>query len=287
MVADPALTPLTRPLPLTVATVVALLAHAMVRPLSTFPFASFGVAVSCTVSPVVTLADAGLTPTDATGTSVTVRVAVPLFPSLVAVIVADPGATAVTRPLPFTVARAVLLLPHVTTRPASAFPLASFGVAVSCTVCPAVTLTDAGLTLTDATGTGVTVTVTAAVPVLVSLVAVIVVAPAATPVTSPLPFTVARAVLLLLQVTTRPASALPFASCGVAVSWTVCPVVILAEAGLTPTDATGTGVTVTVTAAVPVLVSLVAVIVVAPAATPVTSPLPFTVARAVLLLLQV
>ncbi len=219
IVADPGATAVTRPLPFTVARAVLLLPHVTARPASAFPLASFGVAVSCTVCPVVTLTDAGLTLTDATGTGVTVTADVPLCPSLVAVIVAEPGATAVTRPLPFTVARAVLLVPHVTTRPASAFPLASCGVAVSCTVCPAVTLTDAGLTLTDATGTGVTVTV--AVPVLVSLVAVIVVEPAATPVTSPLPFTVATVALLLPHVTTRPASAVPFVSRGVAVSWTV------------------------------------------------------------------
>ena len=82
------------------------------------------------------------------------RAAVPLCPSHVAVIVAEPAATPVTTPLPFTVAMPVLLLPHVTTRPASAFPLASRGVAVSCTVCPTVSVADAGLTPTDATRRG-------------------------------------------------------------------------------------------------------------------------------------
>jgi len=60
--------------------------------------------------------------------------AVPFFPSLVAVMVAEPAATPLTSPVPLTVATAVLLLPHVTTRPDSAFPLASRGVAVNCTV---------------------------------------------------------------------------------------------------------------------------------------------------------
>ena len=59
---------------------------------------------------------------------------VPLCPSLVAVIVAEPAAFAVTNPLPLTVATAVLPLAHVTTRPDKALPLASLGVAVSCTV---------------------------------------------------------------------------------------------------------------------------------------------------------
>src|SRR5690349_16052961 len=141
-------------------------------------------------------------------TDVTVTLALPLLPSLVAVIVADPAATPLTSPLPVTVATAVLPLAHVTTRPESALPLASFGVAVSCWVCPGGRLTVAGLTVTDATGT--VVTVIAAVPLLPSLVAVIVVAPGATPVTRPLPFTVATALLPLDQLMVRPDSGFPF-----------------------------------------------------------------------------
>src|SRR3989442_1240523 len=72
----------------------------------------------------------GSTGTEPAGGTVTVIAAVPLCPSLVAVIVATPAATAVTRPLPFTVAAAVLLLAQVTVRPDSGLPLASFGVAV-------------------------------------------------------------------------------------------------------------------------------------------------------------
>ena len=49
-------------------------------------------------------AEGGLTVTEATGTSATVTADVPLFPSLVAVMVADPAASAVTSPLPLTVA---------------------------------------------------------------------------------------------------------------------------------------------------------------------------------------
>ena len=65
------------------------------------------------------------------------------------------------------------------------------------------------------------VTVMADVPVLVSQVAVMVAGPAATPVTSPLLFTVAAAVLSLDQVTVRPDSGVPPAFFGVAVSWVV------------------------------------------------------------------
>src|SRR6267378_3941094 len=91
------------------------------------------------------------------GAAVTVTAAVPLWPSLRAVIIVVPTTNPLTRPLPFTLATAALLLAQVTTRPLSGVPLASLGVAVSCTVCPTVTLADAGLTATEATGTFVTV----------------------------------------------------------------------------------------------------------------------------------
>src|SRR5438874_513171 len=117
IVAEPATTPLTSPLELTVATAVLLLDHVIVRPVSALPLASFGVAV-----------------TEAAGTAVTVTVAVPLCPSLVAVIVAEPATLPVTSPLELTVATDVLELAHVITRPDKGLPLASFGVAVSCAV---------------------------------------------------------------------------------------------------------------------------------------------------------
>jgi len=182
------------------------------------------------------LADVGLTVTEATGTLVTVIAELPLCPSLVAVIVADPAALAVTSPLAFTVAAAVLLLAHVTTLPGSGVPLASRGVAVSCPVCPTVRPRLGGATLTVATGT--LVTVTAALPLCPSLVAVIVADPAALGVTSPLPFTVATTVSLLPHVTTRQ-RAFPAESRVVAPSCRVCPTCRPAVAGITVTDATG------------------------------------------------
>src|SRR5437773_7795583 len=141
---------------------------------------------------------------------VTVMADVPLRPSLVAVIVAEPAATPDTSPPPLTVATAVLLLLQVTVRPVSALPLPSLGVAVSGIVPPVATLAVAGLTVTDATGT--CTTVMADVPLCPSLVAVIVAVPATFPVTRPVVFTVATVVLLLDQVTVRPVSTLPFAS---------------------------------------------------------------------------
>ena len=162
---------------------------------------------------------AGVTSTDATGTGVTVIVEVPLFPSLVAVIVADPGVTPETRPLLLTVAAAVLALDHVTVRPESGFPPASLGVPVSCTVWPACTDAEGGVTSTVATGTFVTLI--DEVPLFPSLVAVIVAEPGVTPDTSPLLLTVATAMLELDHVTVRPESAVPPASLGVPVSCTV------------------------------------------------------------------
>src|SRR5207248_6157857 len=111
--------------------------------------------------------------------------------------------------------------------------------------------------------------------------------PAAFAVTSPLWLTVATEALPLDHVIARPASGLPPASCGVAVSCVVWPTCRLADVGLTVTDATGTGgCPVTVTAALPLCPPLVAVIVADPVATPVTSPLLFTVAIPGLLLDQ-
>jgi hypothetical protein len=65
----------------------------------------------------------------------TVIAEVPERASLVAVIVAEPAANAVTKPVLETVATAAALVVQVTVR-VSAVPAASRGVAVSCSVCP-------------------------------------------------------------------------------------------------------------------------------------------------------
>ena len=67
----------------------------------------------------------------ATGTCVTVTPAEPLMPSLVAVIVALPAATACTEPVLDTVATDVFELDHVMLRPVSTFPAASFVTALA------------------------------------------------------------------------------------------------------------------------------------------------------------
>ncbi len=158
IVTAPTPRPVTSPVPLTAATPGALLAHVTTRPLSGLPRASFAVAVRCNVAPMSRLAIAGVTVTEATGTFVTVMAEVPLFPSLVAVMVAEPAATPVTRPLADTVATAALLVAQLTVGLASRFPAESVVTPASCTVAPTCTLADAGLSVTEATATGSTVT---------------------------------------------------------------------------------------------------------------------------------
>jgi len=182
----------------------------------------------------------------------TFTVNLPDTPSLVAVITAEPAATAVTSPEEDTVAALVLPELQVTTRPVSTLLFASRVVAVSCEVWPM--LSDAlPVTFTDATGAGAgAFTVSVAEPVTPSLVARIATLPAATAVTSPVLDTVARAVFALLHVTVRPVSTLLFASRSVAVACVVCPAVTVDALNATLTDATGGGAgAVTVSVALP------------------------------------
>ena len=88
---------------------------------------------------------------------------------------------------------------------------------------------------------GPAVTVMAFVPSCPSTLAVIVATPSAWPVTSPAPVTVATVGLVLNHVTVRPLSAVPLASRGTAVSWSV-PVTGTVDAGaVTSTDDTAAG----------------------------------------------
>src|SRR5690349_722660 len=151
MVAEPWVTPVASPLGETVATLRSLLVHVTGRPCSGLPSGFLGVAVSCSVSPTGMLLDEGQTNTAATGTTVTPIAAVPLAPSLVAVIVAEPGATPVTSPPLETVATSGVLLSQVTGRPVSGLPAPSFRVRVSWIVSPTRSVPDGGVTTTEAT----------------------------------------------------------------------------------------------------------------------------------------
>jgi hypothetical protein len=277
IVAGPTAMPLTTPVPDTVAMPVLFDVQDIVRPESVLPAASRRVTLSASVWPIEMPAVAGATVTVATGARVTVKLAVPVFPSLVAVMVAVPAPVAVTRPLELTVARALLELDHETARPVNALPLASRVLADNCTVPPTWRFAVAGVTVTVATGWS---TVKLAVALFPSLVAVMVAVPAPVAVTRPPELTVAMALLELDQETARPVNTLPFASRVLADNCTVPPTWRFAVAGATVTVATGASATVTL--AVPVCPSLDAVMVTVPALAPVTKPLELTVAIAVL-----
>ena len=106
IVAAPTVTAVTAPLALTVATDVLLDAQVVGRPVIKFPDASRAVAVRVRTSPGNIFGAPGVTVTLDTGTFATVMTAVPDTPPAVAVIVALPVATAVTRPVADTVATA-------------------------------------------------------------------------------------------------------------------------------------------------------------------------------------
>jgi hypothetical protein len=238
IVVVPAATPVTTPLADTVAAAVLLDVHTTTRFVTTVPLTSFTVATSVVVWPATTLAVAGATVTLPTAVCVAVTVELPLLPSLVAVIVAEPGATPVTTPVVETVAMAVLLDDHATARSVTTTPFASLTVAVSVVVWPTVTVAVGGDTVTLPTGDGVTVI--ADVPLFVSLVAVIVAIPPLTPVTTPAVFTIATCVLLELHETTRFVTTLPLASVTVAVSVAVALGGMASAGGDTTTLATAT-----------------------------------------------
>jgi hypothetical protein len=140
----------------------------------------------------------------------------PLFPSLVAVMLAFPITSPVTTPVVLTVALVVLSEDHVTDLPTRTFPPASFVVAVACVVLSTPIVDDPTDTVTDATATETTVTV--ADPLRPSLAAVMLADPALTAVTTPAVLTVATEELSDDQDTARPVRICPFASFVVAVA---------------------------------------------------------------------
>src|SRR3954466_4286369 len=144
----------TRPAAFTVAIEVFADTHVIERPMSTAPLASFGVAVSCAVLPMLPFAVAGVTWMEATGAgddAIAVMLASPTTPSLVAVMLVAPVPVNVTRPVAFTTATEVFALDHVIERPVSTVPLAFFVVATIRTVSVTLPLVDGGVTVTIAT----------------------------------------------------------------------------------------------------------------------------------------
>src|SRR6266851_2731957 len=147
MTVPPTAAAVASPVPVMFATVALELAQLTARPVSGLPAASIGTAVYCTVPPVAMVSNTGVTLTDATGAS-TVIVAEPLLPPALAVIVAVPKATAVSRPEPETTATLGLSLDQVTCRKNTRFPCPSASAAASWAVVPGNTVTDEGVTVT-------------------------------------------------------------------------------------------------------------------------------------------
>ena len=166
IVAERAVDPLTlsavtTPAPLTVATVMSDDVQLITRAVSSCPCELCVEAVSVSMPPLDTLPVAGVTTTRDTGMGMTVSVALPAIPSLVAVIVAASAVApvtlnAVTIPALLTVATLASEEDHVITRAVSNWPCASCVDAVSASVPPLGTLPDAGDTTTRQTRTGPT-----------------------------------------------------------------------------------------------------------------------------------
>jgi hypothetical protein len=126
----------------------------------TLPCASFTAADNVVDAPTAIDAAGGDTVTDVTtggggGTVVTVTAEVPTLSATVAVIVAEPAATAVTIPLVFTVAAFASLVDQTTVCPVISLPDSSFIVATSGWFVPTMSEAVAGETATEVTtGTG-------------------------------------------------------------------------------------------------------------------------------------
>ena len=199
MVAVPGAAAVTRPLASTVATDVLSLRHV------TFWLVALAGAMMATkvsVAPTLSVAVVLFSVTPVTRCSTVIVLVAECPPSaVVTVIVAVPGAMAVTNPLAFTVATAELLLDHVTF-----LLVASAGttVAVSVVVEPTLSVA-AGVTVTPVGGITCSLTVTVAVALCPpsSVVTVILAVPGAMALTNPLALTVAIAELLLAHVTFR------------------------------------------------------------------------------------
>lgn len=188
IVTEPACDAVTRPLEETVPMEVLELDHEIGIPVTTFPAPSLSVAESCCVLPAARPSDPGVIATVATEPAPTFIDAVALFPSDVAVIVAPPTCTPVTRPLVETEATLLLELCQATARPVSVLPPASVACADSCTVLPAEMVLEDGVIESAATGAETTPSeeLSAAVEALATIFAL----PIAVAVTSPLDETV-------------------------------------------------------------------------------------------------
>jgi hypothetical protein len=183
--------------------------------------------------------------------------------------VADPTALPVTRPLDDTDAVPALDELHETAA-LTAAPLASWGVAANCSVCPTPIVPEVGLTETEATTGAVTLTV--ALPLFPLAVAVMVADPTPWAVTTPPDVIEATPEFDVDHATETPLTALPEASLRAAVNCSVRPATSDEELGETETVETTTAADVTRMVTVALTLPDDAVMTAAPTATAVTNP---------------
>lgn len=209
----------------------------------------------------------GVSESDPVGVVAMLTEALPVLPDTLAVIVADPDATALTTPLVDTVATAAFDVDHVGVPILTGLPAASRPLADAWVVCPTDSTPDASDTDTVASVPPTGFTVSASEPTTPSLVALITAVPADTAVTTPDDDTDATLGAELDHVIARPLSTSPWPSFGVAEKVAVWPT-FNDVFPLTATEATGaTGAAETETDSVPDLPSLVAVMVAVPTPT--------------------
>jgi hypothetical protein len=257
----------------TVATAVLLLSQDTDRSVSSVPDASRSVTAYDARCPTDSV-PGPVTTTENTGAPVTVRVADPLCPSLVAVMTGR--ARAQRRHQPRRIHRGHR---RVRGAPRHGRPVRSRWLGTSQrgrgeVLAPTTIVGCANATATVATGA--CVTVSDAEPLCPSLVAVMMTVPSDSVVMLPDAFTVAIAGFDVVHVTLRPVSTSLLALRSVAVATVVDPTITLEAARFTAMLATGTGVTVSTVA--PLCPSLVAVMVVVPGVSAVIAPLALTVA---------
>jgi len=276
IVAVPALTAVTSPVLLTVATAVLLELHVT---LLSEAFAGTTVAVSCCAVPAVNAAVAGVKVTDVTGTAVTITslAAVRAPSTVLTVIVAVPAPIPKTLPVSLTMATELLLELHIR------FLLEAFAGAIeafSWSMLPAVIAALAGANVTPVTGTKVTVMTLVAIRPPSAVLTVMVAVPDLTPVIRPVSLTVATEESLELQVTFLLEAV---AGATVAVNCCVRPIFTFAVAGAKVTPVTGITFTVTLAVAVSPPSFVAADMTALPPAIPLTNPVTLTVATEVLL----
>ncbi len=225
---------LTAPDAVTGATALFALAHLIVWFGMATPFASRTSACSCVFWPTVSETLDGRMAIDAGTGALMVSDALPIFASQMALMVTDPFATAVTRPLESTAASAGLELCQAMVRPVRTLPCASFTVAVACVVCPTDSVPLPNDTPTVAAGTPSTFT--DAVAFLLFDCAVMIASPFATPVTRPASETVAIDGFEDDHFGTTPLTMRPLSSSAEAVSCRLSPGRIEAFSGATVRD---------------------------------------------------